>query len=192
MQPRGTPRCARPTISPRSAISNGQAKIGLARLTVLLHRLGLQPKPERTKCVQLAEGERGFDFLGFAHPLVSHHWGAAAIFLARWPSKRAMQHPRNRIRLLAMRAGCRTSRTGRCGGQELPSWLAPPYGKLASIVRQDQKYAVMYIALLDAAWSLVGVVHVPVADSSGADFAQRNRRLPQAGTDPGGFNQHRG
>jgi RNA-directed DNA polymerase len=45
--------------------SRGQAQAALAKLTTLLQGLGLEPKPEKTRIVQLVEGEPGFDFLGF-------------------------------------------------------------------------------------------------------------------------------
>jgi RNA-directed DNA polymerase len=87
--------------------NRGQAEAALARLTALLNGLGLQPKPEKTRIVQLVEGELGFDFLGFHHRLVRSRPRRGAdgyVFLARWPSKRAVQHARDRIRFLTMRA----------------------------------------------------------------------------------------
>jgi RNA-directed DNA polymerase len=87
--------------------NRGQAEAALARLTALLNGLGLQPKPEKTRIVQLVEGEPGFDFLGFHHRLVRSRPRRGAngyVFLARWPSKRAVQHARDRIRFLTMRA----------------------------------------------------------------------------------------
>jgi RNA-directed DNA polymerase len=87
--------------------NRGQAEAALARLTTLLDDLGLKPKPEKTRIVQLAEGEPGFDFLGFHHRLVRSdpcQGPGKFVFLARWPSKRAVQHARDRIRFLTMRA----------------------------------------------------------------------------------------
>ena len=43
-----------------------QAEAALARLTVLLASLGLEPKAAKTRIVHLAEGNPGFDFLGYA------------------------------------------------------------------------------------------------------------------------------
>jgi RNA-directed DNA polymerase len=43
-----------------------QAEAALERLTVLLAGLGLEPKAAKTRIVHLAEGEEGFDFLGFS------------------------------------------------------------------------------------------------------------------------------
>ena len=47
-----------------------QAEAALARLTVLLAELGLEPKAAKTRIVHLVEGGEGFDFLGFHHRLV--------------------------------------------------------------------------------------------------------------------------
>jgi len=85
----------------------GQAQAALARLTALLTELGLRPKPEKTRIVHLVEGEPGFDFLGFHHRLVRSRPRRGAggfVYLARWPSPRAVQHARDRIRFLTMRA----------------------------------------------------------------------------------------
>ncbi|MGH2659599.1 MAG: group II intron maturase-specific domain-containing protein [Actinomycetota bacterium] len=87
--------------------SRGQAEAALAKLTTLLQGLGLEPKPEKTRVVQLVEGEPGFDFLGFHHRLVRsapRRGSGGLVFLARWPSDRAVRHARERIRFLTMRA----------------------------------------------------------------------------------------
>ena len=77
-----------------------QAEAALARLTALLAGLGLEPKAAKTRIVHLAEGEQGFDFLGFHHRLVRGRTPKSAhlTFLARWPSRKAVQHARDRIR----------------------------------------------------------------------------------------------
>jgi len=80
--------------------SREQAEAALARLTALLAGLGLEPKAAKTRIVHLAEGNPGFDFLGFHHRLV-RGWtpkSAHLTFLARWPSRKAIQHARDRIR----------------------------------------------------------------------------------------------
>jgi len=87
--------------------SKGQAVAALARLTELLAELGLRPKPAKTRIVQLIEGGEGVDFLGFHHRLVRARPVAGRVpitFLARWPSRKAMQHARDRIRFMTMRA----------------------------------------------------------------------------------------
>ena len=77
-----------------------QAEAALARLTGLLAGLGLEPKEAKTRIVHLAEGNPGFDFLGFHHRLVRGRTPKSAhlTFLARWPSRKAAQHARDRIR----------------------------------------------------------------------------------------------
>ncbi len=82
-----------------------EAERALAALTALLADLGLAPKASKTRIVHLEEDGEGFDFLGF-----HHRWVRAAskrhrhvLFLARWPSNKAMQHARDRIRELTAR-----------------------------------------------------------------------------------------
>ena len=82
-----------------------EAESALATLTRLLAELGLQPKASKTRIVHLREGGEGVDFLGF-----HHRWVRArsrqhrhVCFLARWPTDRAMQHARDRIRQLTER-----------------------------------------------------------------------------------------
>jgi RNA-directed DNA polymerase len=87
--------------------SRGQAQAALARLEVLLAGLGLQPKAAKTRSVHLVEGGEGFDFLGFHHRLVRSRpvrGTGGLVYLARWPSRKAAQHARDRIRFLTMRA----------------------------------------------------------------------------------------
>jgi RNA-directed DNA polymerase len=79
----------------------------LARLVAILADLGLEPKAAKTRIVHLAEGGEGFDFLGFQHRLVRARGRTGAkhfAFLARWPSRQAMQHARDRIRELTARS----------------------------------------------------------------------------------------
>ncbi len=87
--------------------THGQAVAALARLTTLLADLGLEPKAAKTAIVQLVEGKPGFDFLGFHHRLVASRATRGTgrfVYLARWPSRKAAQHARDRIRFLTMRA----------------------------------------------------------------------------------------
>jgi RNA-directed DNA polymerase len=98
---------ATPTICWVVCRSRGQAEATLAKLAAPLNGLGLEPKPEKTRIVQLVEGEPGFDFPGFHHRLVRSRPCRGAdgyVFLARWPFKRAVQHARDRIQFLTMRA----------------------------------------------------------------------------------------
>lgn len=74
--------------------TEGEARRALAALRALLAELGLEPKDAKTRIVHLREEGEGFDFLGFHHRYVhgrtrrSRH----VTFLARWPSRKAMQH----------------------------------------------------------------------------------------------------
>jgi group II intron reverse transcriptase/maturase len=84
-----------------------QAEAALGRLRTLLADLGLSPKEAKTRIVHLTEGGEGVDFLGFHHRLVrSRGWRSkrGVTFLARWPSDKAMQHARDRIRQLTGRS----------------------------------------------------------------------------------------
>lgn len=86
--------------------SRRQAEAALARLTALLAELGLEPKAAKTRIVHLTEDGEGLDFLGFHHRWVRSQ-GRTGIkgvaFLARWPTSKAMQHARDRIRGLTER-----------------------------------------------------------------------------------------
>jgi RNA-directed DNA polymerase len=83
-----------------------QAEAALTRLRVLLADLGLEPKEAKTRIVHLKVGGEGLDFLGFHHRWVraqGRTGGKGVEFLARWPSDKAMQHARDRIRGLTGR-----------------------------------------------------------------------------------------
>ena len=82
-----------------------EAERALAALTAILAELGLALRQAKTRIAHLEEGGEGLDFLGF-----HHRWVRAEStryrqvrFLARWPSKKAMQHARDRIRELTNR-----------------------------------------------------------------------------------------
>jgi group II intron reverse transcriptase/maturase len=83
-----------------------QAERALRELVRLLAELGLRPKAAKTRIVQLREGGDGFDFLGFHHRWVRGDTPASrhVTFLARWPSRKAMQHARDRVRALTARS----------------------------------------------------------------------------------------
>ncbi|MGH3848672.1 MAG: group II intron reverse transcriptase/maturase, partial [Pseudonocardiaceae bacterium] len=86
--------------------SRDQAEAALQRLRTLLADLGLRPKEAKTRIVELRVGGGGFDFLGFHHRLVRSRPrdGRRRItFLARWPTDKAMQHARDRVRELTDR-----------------------------------------------------------------------------------------
>jgi RNA-directed DNA polymerase len=85
-----------------------EAEAALGLLTASLADLGLEPKSAKTRIVHLEEGGEGFDFLGFHHRWVRarsrHH--RQVMFLGRWPSDKAMQRVRNRVRELTIRQRC--------------------------------------------------------------------------------------
>ncbi|WP_239396848.1 reverse transcriptase domain-containing protein [Frankia sp. CiP3] len=85
--------------------SRREAERALEVLTAILADLGLEPKAAKTRIVHLVEGGEGLDFLGFHHRWVRSEspWFRHVQFLARWPSRRAMQHVRDRIRELTGR-----------------------------------------------------------------------------------------
>ena len=155
--------------------SQGQAKAALAKRTEFLGGLGLEPKAQKTRIVQLVEGGPGFDFLGFRHRLVRSHPRRGAggfVFLARWPSKRAMQHARDRIRFLTMKARL-------AAGVEqvvaevnlfLRGWTGYfRFGNSAEAFDKIRQYAVMRVALFVAkrhqrgrSWGFAQVYRSPV------------------------------
>ena len=77
-----------------------EAERALAALTAILAELGLELKQAKTRIVHLREGGEGLDFLGFHHRWVRGNTPRSRhlCFLARWPSRQAMQHARDRIR----------------------------------------------------------------------------------------------
>lgn len=75
-----------------------QAREAHRQLELILERLGLYLHPQKTRVVQLAKGQGGFDFLGFHHrKQVSWqrpgHW-----YLYRWPAQKALQAIRTRVK----------------------------------------------------------------------------------------------
>ena len=76
-----------------------EAEAALSALRSILAELGLEPKAAKTRIVHLQEGGEGLDFLGFHHRRVRGERGYKHLrFLARWPSREAMQRARDRIR----------------------------------------------------------------------------------------------
>lgn len=88
-----------------------EAESALVALTAILGELGLEPKLAKTRIVHLAEGGEGMDFLGFHHRYVRGNTDRSRhlTFLARWPSRQAQQHARDRIRELTDRRRLRRS-----------------------------------------------------------------------------------
>jgi RNA-directed DNA polymerase len=82
--------------------TKAEAERALVALGAVLAELGLELKEAKTRIVHLREGGEGFDFLGFHHRWVRARGRRVqhVTFLARWPSRRAMQHARDRVREL--------------------------------------------------------------------------------------------
>jgi group II intron reverse transcriptase/maturase len=82
-----------------------------ARIEHVLGRLGLRLHPQKTRRVELAQGREGFDFLGcHLHKRMSGRlWEQKRLkryYLHRWPSRRAMNRVRERVRELTPRSRC--------------------------------------------------------------------------------------
>jgi RNA-directed DNA polymerase len=82
-----------------------EAERALAALRAILSELGLTLKDAKTRIVELREGGEGLDFLGFHHRWVRGNTSRSRhlCFLARWPSRQAMAHARERIHELTDR-----------------------------------------------------------------------------------------
>jgi RNA-directed DNA polymerase len=80
--------------------SRAEAERALEALRAILSELGLTLKDTKTRIVELREGGEGLDFLGFHHRWVRGNTPASRHlrFLARWPSRQAMAHARERVR----------------------------------------------------------------------------------------------
>jgi RNA-directed DNA polymerase len=84
--------------------TRAQAEAAMRELRVLLAELRLELADAKTRLVFLDnDGEGSFDFLGFHHRMVESFSKPGRHFLARWPSARAMQAARQRIRELTDR-----------------------------------------------------------------------------------------
>jgi group II intron reverse transcriptase/maturase len=79
-----------------------QAEEALRRVRAILTELRLELHPEKTKLVELGIGKEGFDFLGCHFRIVRSHFRGRC-YLFRWPSARAMNAVRARVRELTGR-----------------------------------------------------------------------------------------
>jgi group II intron reverse transcriptase/maturase len=92
--------------------SRVQAQEALRRIGEILGQLGLELHSEKTRIVELGLGKEGFIFLGCYLRIVRSHF-VGRTYLFRWPSPRAMNQVRVRIRELTdrrRRAGMRDIR----------------------------------------------------------------------------------
>ena len=81
------------------------------RIEHVLGRLGLTLHPVKTRMVELSEGKEGFDFLGcHLHKRMSGRlWetkGLRRYYLHRWPSVKALNRIRERVRQITPRGRC--------------------------------------------------------------------------------------
>jgi len=74
----------------------------MRRLKIIFERLRLTLHPDKTRIVELGLGKDGFNFLGCYLRIVRSHFKGRA-YLFRWPSKKALQRVRDRIRELTDR-----------------------------------------------------------------------------------------
>ena len=82
--------------------TRADAEEALRRLGVIMDRLSLKLHPEKTRIVELGLGKQGFVFLGCYLRIVLSHFKRRE-YLFRWPSPRAMNRIRARIRELTDR-----------------------------------------------------------------------------------------
>ncbi len=170
--------------------NGAEAGRALAALKLLLGELGLTPKWAKTRIVHLKEAGEGLDFLGF-----HHRWVRAkdpgkrhVCFLARWPSRRAMQHARQRVRELTGRERLRVpiEDTVRDLNRFLRGWVSYfRYGNSTLAFAKIRRHALHRLALLVASrhqrppkwgWSLViyrSADHLGLFDPQGTVTAPR-------------------
>jgi RNA-directed DNA polymerase len=84
--------------------SRVRAEEARRRVAAMLAPLGLQLRPAKTSVVCLTRGVGGFDFLGFHHHKVESWRWRGRWYLQRWPSQRATQSVRAKIRALTDRS----------------------------------------------------------------------------------------
>ncbi len=80
--------------------TEAQAKEALWRIGVILNRLKLTLHPTKTQVVYVGDGRQGFDFLGFHCRKVESWKYRGHHYLQRWPSRRAMQRVRERVKAI--------------------------------------------------------------------------------------------
>ena len=80
--------------------TEAQAREALWRVGVILNRLKLTLHPTKTQVVFVGDGRQGFDFLGFHGRKVESWKRRGHRYFQRWPSRRAMQRIRDRIKAI--------------------------------------------------------------------------------------------
>jgi group II intron reverse transcriptase/maturase len=82
--------------------SRAEAEESLRRLGIIMERLSLKLHPDKTRIVELGLGKQGFVFLGCYLRIVLSHFKRRE-YLFRWPSPRALNGIRARVRKLTDR-----------------------------------------------------------------------------------------
>jgi RNA-directed DNA polymerase len=130
------------------------AEYALETLRRLLADLGLELKGDKTRIVHLGQGNEGFDFLGFHHKWVRGRRQYRHLrFLARWPSRKAAQRARDRIRELTARSrlAVEVERVVEDVNRFLRGWAGYfRYGNSAWMFDKIQAYAKLRLALFVA------------------------------------------
>jgi group II intron reverse transcriptase/maturase len=80
--------------------TEAQAGEALWRIGVILGRLKLTLHPMKTQVVYVGDGAQGFDFLGFHWRKVVSRRYRGKRYLQCWPSRRAMQRVRERVKAI--------------------------------------------------------------------------------------------
>jgi RNA-directed DNA polymerase len=169
--------------------TRAQAEAALAALRLILAELGLELKDAKTRIVHLEEGGEGVDFLGFHHRWVRANRAKHVQFLARWPSRRAMQHARDRVGEITARErlllpvedvvqdlnGFLCGWAGYFRYRELGPSLQPDRASRAQPARAVHGQAPSTVASVRLAAG-----DLPVARSPGLDQARGNCRRAQA------------
>ena len=181
-----------------------EAERALVALTAILAELGLELKHAKTRIVHLTEGGDGLDFLGF-----HHRWGRGntprsrhLCFLARWPSRQATQHARDRIREITDRRRLRVAVDDvvQDVNRFLRGWSGYfRYGNSARQFNKISHYALDRLASVrrQAPQAQPGVrlegSRLPIAEPARADQPQRNHRrvATQPAVASGTLNAHR-
>lgn len=85
--------------------TQSRANEAMRRLKVILERLRLTLHPEKTQIVETGPGKEGFNFLG-CHLRIVRSKYVGKTYLFRWPSPKAMNRIRERVRELTDRRRC--------------------------------------------------------------------------------------
>lgn len=80
-----------------------RAEAALAALVDILAGLGLSLAADKTRIVHVADGTQGYDFLGFHHRMVPSRRNPRFRYPACWPSAKAVDRARSRVRELTGR-----------------------------------------------------------------------------------------